>query len=453
MMKSVLFWKITTLLGLMVVMLIPIAQLMSVIDERSGYRQSVVGQVSESTSGAQRVLGPLIVIPYVEREEKRRERANGGAAGAASPLFAAGVASGAGAPNVEVRKLGIYQTQVYQGPLNFKVRFGQPELADLQRANVTVGQPFLLVALSDSRGIKSISPLATPQPVAFEPGTGVGSLRQGIHAPLTLAALQQKAGLSADFTLTLAGTSSLSLVPLGRSSELQLQSNWPHPNFLGNFLPDERKVTEQGFSARWRSTWFANNINSAFHYDDGIIDEDKLPAFSASLVEPVDHYQLTERAVKYALLFIGLTFMAFFLFETLTGLRVHPIQYLLVGAALVLFYLILLAFSEHLGFALAYLAASIACSGLIGFYLSAVLRGKLRGALFAASLLLLYGVLYLLLQSEDNALVLGAGLLFAILAGIMLLTRKLDWYQVADPARLAKETPAGEDEPRFRLWK
>lgn len=358
-----------------------------------------------------------------------------------------------GAPNVEVRKLGIYQTQVYQGPLNFKVRFGQPELADLQRANVTVGQPFLLVALSDSRGIKSISPLATPQPVAFEPGTGVGSLRQGIHAPLTLAALQQKAGLSADFTLTLAGTSSLSLVPLGRSSELQLQSNWPHPNFLGNFLPDERKVTEQGFSARWRSTWFANNINSAFHYDDGIIDEDKLPAFSASLVEPVDHYQLTERAVKYALLFIGLTFMAFFLFETLTGLRVHPIQYLLVGAALVLFYLILLAFSEHLGFALAYLAASIACSGLIGFYLSAVLRGKLRGALFAASLLLLYGVLYLLLQSEDNALVLGAGLLFAILAGIMLLTRKLDWYQVADPARLAKETPAGEDEPRFRLWK
>ena len=451
-MKSVLFWKITTLLGLMVVMLIPIAQLMSVIDERSGYRQSVVGQVSESTSGAQRVLGPLIVIPYVEREEKKDERTNGSAAGAALPLFAAGVASGAGAPKVEVRKLGIYQTQVYQGPLNFKVRFGQPELADLQRANVTLGQPFLLVALSDSRGIKSISPLEIPQPVAFEPGTGVGSLRQD---PRTVDAggAATKEGLNADFTLTLAGTSSLSLVPLGRSSELQLQSNWPHPNFLGNFLPDERRVTEQGFSARWRSTWFANNINSAFHYDDGIIDEDKLPAFSASLVEPVDHYQLAERAVKYALLFIGLTFMAFFLFETLTGLRVHPIQYLLVGAALVLFYLILLAFSEHLGFALAYLAASIACSGLIGFYLSAVLRGKLRGALFAASLLLLYGVLYLLLQSEDNALVLGAGLLFAILAGIMLLTRKLDWYQVADPARLAKETPAGEDEPRFRLWK
>jgi len=454
MMKSVLFWKITTLLGLMILMIIPVTQLMNVIEERSGYRQSVVGQVSESTSRAQRILGPLIVIPYIEREEKKDDKGQPVVQRVRHYRYLLPESlQVSGKPNVEVRKLGIYQTQVYQGPLKFQVKFGQPDLADLQRSNVTLEQPYLLVALSDSRGIKSISPLASTQPpTPFEPGTRVDTLPQGIHAPLQLAALQ-KEGLDADFTLTLAGTSSLSLVPLGRSSELTLQSNWPHPNFLGNFLPDERKVTEKGFSARWRSTWFANNINSAFHYDDGIIDEDKLPAFSASLIEPVDHYQLTERAVKYAVLFIGLTFMAFFLFETLTGLRVHPIQYLLVGAALVLFYLILLAFSEHFGFATAYLLASVACSGLIAFYLSAVLRGKRRGAIFAGSLLMLYGVLYLLLQSEDNALVLGAGLLFAILAGIMLLTRKLDWYQVADPERLSGETPTGDGENRFRLWK
>ncbi len=454
MMKSVLFWKITTLLGLMILMIIPITQLMNVIDERSGYRQNVVGQVSESTSRAQRILGPLIVIPYSEREEKTDDKGQKVVQMVRHHRYLLPeTLQVSGKPNVEVRKLGIYQTQVYQGPLQFKVKFGQPDVSDLQRSNVTLGQPFLLVSLSDSRGIKSISPLTSAESqTVFEPGTQVSVLHQGIHAPLTLAALQ-KAGLDAEFTLTLAGTSSLSLVPLGRSSELTLQSNWPHPNFLGNFLPDERKVTEKGFSARWRSTWFANNINSAFHYDDEIIGEEKLPTFSTSLIEPVDHYQLTERAVKYAVLFIGLTFMAFFLFETLTGLRVHPIQYLLVGAALVLFYLILLAFSEHFGFGMAYLLASIACSGLIAFYLSAVLHGRLRGALFAASLLMLYGVLYLLLQSEDNALVLGAGLLFAILAGIMLLTRKLDWYQVADPARLNGETPTGEGENRFRLWK
>ncbi|WP_413504912.1 cell envelope integrity protein CreD [Serratia grimesii] len=454
MMKSVLFWKITTLLGLMILMIIPVTQLMNVIEERSGYRQSVVGQVSESTSRAQRILGPLIVIPYSEREEKTDDKGQKVVQMIRHHRYLLPeTLQVSGKPNVDVRKLGIYQTQVYQGPLNFKVKFGQPDLADLQRNNVIIGQPFLLVSLSDSRGIKSISPLISEQSqTTFEPGTQVSVLHQGVHAPLTLPTLQ-KMGLDAEFTLTLAGTSSLSLVPLGRSSELTLQSNWPHPNFLGNFLPDERKVTERGFSARWRSTWFANNINSAFHYDDEIIGEEKLPTFSTSLIEPVDHYQLTERAVKYAVLFIGLTFMAFFLFETLTGLRVHPIQYLLVGAALVLFYLILLAFSEHFGFGMAYLLASIACSGLIAFYLSAVLRGRLRGGIFAVSLLMLYGVLYLLLQSEDNALVLGAGLLFAILAGIMLLTRKLDWYQLADPARLNGETPADEGESRFRLWK
>lgn len=439
MLKSVLFWKMVTLLGLMILLLIPIAELMSVIQERSGYRQSVVGQVSESTSRAQRILGPVIVIPYTERQEKKDQ------AGQVTVdtlrhyrYLLPESLQVTGKPNVEVRKLGIYQTQVYQGPLTFKARFEPLDLAELQRSNVVVGQPFLLVSLSDSRGIKRISPLSGNQPAIFEPGTRIAELPQGIHAPLALAALKTE-GIDAEFTLTLAGTSSLSLVPLGRNSELALHSNWPHPNFLGNFLPDERKVTAEGFNARWRSTWFANNINSAFIDQDGIVKADKLPSFSVSLIEPVDHYQLTERAVKYALLFIGLTFMAFFLFETLTGLRVHPMQYLLVGAALVLFYLVLLAFSEHLGFDAAYWLASLACSGLIAFYLSAALRGKRWGALFAVSLLALYGVLYLLLQSEDNALVLGASLLFAILAGIMLLTRKLDWYQVADPARLTRK--------------
>lgn len=462
MFKSVLFWKITTLLGLMILMMIPVGQLMDVVQERSGYRQSVVGQVSESTSRAQRIVGPLIVIPYTLREEKKNEKGEVEVQVSRHQRYVLPESLVVnGKPNVEIRKLGIYQTQVYQGPMEFQVVFGQPDVEDLQHSNVTVGQPFLLVSLSDSRGIKSISPLnGTQQQSKFEPGTMVGELSQGIHAPLALASLLQD-GLTADFTLTLAGTSSLSLVPLGRSSELVLNSNWPHPNFLGNFLPDERKVTEKGFTARWRSTWFANNINSAFQYDDNMVGEEKLPTFTTSLIEPVDHYQLTERAVKYAVLFLGLTFMSFFLFETLTGLRVHPIQYLLVGAALVLFYLILLAFSEHLGFNVAYLLASVACSGLIGFYLSAVLRGKLRGMLFAASLLLLYGVLYMLLQSEDNALVLGSVLLFGVLAGIMLLTRKLDWYQVADPARLkadasapeAEVTAASNGENRFRLWK
>lgn len=498
MFKSVLFWKITTLLGLMILMMFPVSLLRDAIEERSGYRQSVISQVSESTSRAQKILGPLIVIPYTVSEERKDENGVEFVLESQRQLFVLPESLQVnGTPNVDVRKLGIYQTQVYQGPLEFQVKFTPPNLQELQQSHVKMGQPFLMVSLSDSRGIKAISPLSGTQQGTFEPGTGVNGLTQGLSAPLSLDVLQAQ-GLEASFTLTLAGTSRLSLVPLGRNSQLTLQSNWPHPNFLGDFLPDERKVTENGFSAHWSSTWFANNINSVLHLksvsigNDASDYQDKLPTFTTSFIEPVDHYQLVDRAVKYAMLFLGLTFMSFFLFETLTGLRVHPIQYLLVGAALVLFYLILLAFSEHVGFDVAYLLGSIACSGLIAFYLCAVLRSKLWGMLFAVGLLSLYGVLFLLLQSEDNSLVLGSVLLFVVLAAIMLLTRKLDWYLVADPTRLkgnpavAKgpavseevatpedvtvaediaqpeaeavteatlEEPATKDESNFRLWK
>ncbi len=157
-----------------------------------------------------------------------------------------------------------------------------------------------------------------------------------------------------------------------------------------------------------------------------------LPTFSVSLVQPVDHYQLNERAAKYALLFIGLTFISFFMFELLKGLRVHPIQYALVGMGLAIFYLVLLALTEHLGFGWAYLVAALASVLLNGFYLSHVLGGPKQGIGFAALLGLVYAILYSLLQAEEIALLLGALLLFATLALIMMLTRKLDWYQVMD---------------------
>lgn len=463
MFKSVLFWKITTLLGLMLLMLFPVGLLMDVISERSLYQQNVVDQVSSSTSRAQKVMAPLIVLPYQERVESERD---------GQPvvnvyhrvrfLLPEALTIG-GTPKVELRKIGIYQTQIYHGAMQFSGQFEAPKIDDLLNGrNIQLGQPFLVVALSDSRGIQQLSSLKLGQrELVFEPGTRLESFPQGIHAPIGIQQLQQ-GPLSFAFEMNLAGTHNLSVVPLGRMTELKLSSNWPHPNFLGEFLPEERHISDKGFEATWRSSWFANNINDSFAQDNSAIRIGPLPAFSASLIEPVDHYQLSERAVKYAVLFIGLTFMAFFLFETLTGLPVHPIQYLLVGVALVLFYLVLLAFAEHIGFALAYLLASLACSALIAGYLSSVLRGWLRGGVFGAGLLLLYGVLFLLLQSQDNALVLGAVLLFAILAAVMLLTRRLDWYQIADAKRYgrnrapAEEKAAPDEQPaddlRFRLW-
>ncbi|HEN3632248.1 cell envelope integrity protein CreD [Yersinia enterocolitica] len=473
MFKSVLFWKIAALLGLILLMMIPKEMLLNVINERSGYRQSVVDKVSDSTSRAQKILGPLIVVPYSEWIETEVDGKKQGQRVKRHRYLLPEVMTVTGAPDVEVRQLGIYQAQVYQGELYFHGQFESSSLDDLDREGVTIGTPSLVLALSDSRGIQQISPLSLGNAkINFEPGAFLGRTAQGVHAPLTIEQVRQ-GKFDVNFKLTLAGTNSLSVVPVGRSSELTLQSNWPHPNFVGEFLPLQRKVDEKGFRAHWSSNWLANSMNINFSGDNVRFDFDQLPAFTTSLIEPVDHYQLTERAIKYAILFIGLTFFSFFLFESLTSLRVHPIQYLLVGAALVLFYLMLLAFSEHLGFTLAYIIASLSCSMLIAIYLSAVLGGWLRGALFASGLLLLYGVLFGLLQSEDNALLLGAGLLFIILAAVMLLTRRLDWYQVASPQRLTGQksaestdseqkaeeissdvaTAGGGAQDSFRLWK
>ncbi|HDL8054156.1 TPA: cell envelope integrity protein CreD [Yersinia enterocolitica] len=473
MFKSVLFWKIAALLGLILLMMIPKEMLLNVINERSGYRQSVVDKVSDSTSRAQKILGPLIVVPYSEWIETEVDGKKQGQRVNRHRYLLPEVMTVTGAPDVEVRQLGIYQAQVYQGELYFHGQFESSSLDDLDREGVTIGTPSLVLALSDSRGIQQISPLSLGNAkINFEPGAFLGRTAQGVHAPLTIEQVRQ-GKFDVNFKLTLAGTNSLSVVPVGRSSELTLQSNWPHPNFVGEFLPLQRKVDEKGFRAHWSSNWLANSMNINFSGDNVRFDFDQLPAFTTSLIEPVDHYQLTERAIKYAILFIGLTFFSFFLFESLTSLRVHPIQYLLVGAALVLFYLMLLAFSEHLGFTLAYIIASLSCSMLIAIYLSAVLGGWLRGALFASGLLLLYGVLFGLLQSEDNALLLGAGLLFIILAAVMLLTRRLDWYQVASPQRLTGQksaestdseqkaeeissdvaTAGGGAQDSFRLWK
>ena len=290
------------------------------------------------------------------------------------------------------------------------------------------------MGISDPRGIGKVPQLnAGGKAHPFSAGAGLPHMSEGIHAPLPqLLDLAKPQTLPFAFQLNLQGTRSISYVPVGESSTLSLTSNWPHPSFIGNFLPLQRSVDAKGFKAQWESSWFANNLNDRFQqaaFSDGKSGLSALPAFSTGLVQPVDQYQQNERSVKYAVLFIGLTFLSFFLLETLRSLRVHPIQYVLVGMALVMFFLVLLALSEHLGFGPAYLLAAAACVGQIGFYVSHILGGWKRGLGFAGLLSLLYAVLYGLLQSEDNALLLGSLLLFAALTAIMTLTRRLDWYR------------------------
>ncbi|CAJ1870151.1 cell envelope integrity protein CreD [Aeromonas jandaei] len=434
MVKQIFTHKIFLLLLLSLLLMVPVQSIMELNRERQIYRNQAIQSIMASSSGPQRLMGPVIVQPYtrsvtVEQDGKRFVRQE-----QTYRYLLPEQLDVQATMEVTPRKLGIYQAQVYQTRLSLSGRL--PTAAQLQESaplagddELVAGKPYLSLVLSDARGINSVPELQLgKQRTPFAPGARLGSTLAGIHAPLD--SLPQQDG-TFHLELNLQGMNELEVVPLGRESKLQLAGNWPHPNFIGDFLPASRSLNQEGFSASWQTSWFATDMESRFNraMNGG---EGELPTFSVSLVQPVDHYQLNERAAKYALLFIGLTFISFFMFELLKGLRVHPIQYALVGMGLAIFYLVLLALTEHLGFGWAYLVAALASVLLNGFYLSHVLGGPKQGIGFAAQLGLVYAILYSLLQAEEIALLLGALLLFATLALIMLMTRKLDWYQVMD---------------------
>jgi inner membrane protein len=214
-----------------------------------------------------------------------------------------------------------------------------------------------------------------------------------------------------------------------------LRSNWPHPSFTGDFLPVRHGIDAKGFTADWSTSFFSTNLGEALRKCDERVSCDDVFShrFGVSFIDPVDQYLETDRSIKYALLFIGLTFAGFFLFDVLKRSPVHPVEYGLVGAALALFYLLLLSLSEHVGFGMAYLLSAAVCVGLITFYTSYVLHSLARGIGFGAGLAILYGCLFGLVSADDYALLMGSLLLLALLTATMVFTRKLDWARLGTP--------------------
>lgn len=451
MLKSPLFWKITTLIGCIVLLSLPLMMVRELINERADYRSEVVDAIEQSTSGSQKLAGPLIAIPITETLSRMENQKEVNYQRSWVYYWLPESLAVTGKQTVESRRVGIYSGQVWHNALQIKASFDPLRLAALRKTNIVLGQPRLVVGVGDARGIGAIhAPEVNGNVLSVEPGLGISGDGAGIHMPMPALAEDNKP-LEIALSLDLNGTGEFSLVPLGRNSELQLTSNWPHPGFLGSFLPTQREVSAAGYRAHWQSSWFANDMGSYFK-DDMEIPWSRLPAFSADVMSLADQYQLTDRATKYAILLIGLTFMAFFVFESLTRRPLHPMQYLLVGLSLVLFYLVLLALSEHIGFTAAWLAASLSGAVMNGIYLQAVLRGWRNSLLFVAALLLLDGVMWFLLHSEDSALLLGTGVLALALSVLMFLTRRVDWYALSLPKGTVPPTPAADDD-KLRLWK
>jgi inner membrane protein len=434
--------KIFAILLLTLLLLIPMARIQGLIRERQALRDGVVQEIARSAAYAQTLTGPLLIVPYSRKLQEQQLDANQKLVTVTREvagelrLLPATMDLG-GRLDTEERQRGIYRARIFHADTKLTGRFDIPAnfgvMTDVE--SYTFGAPHLVLGISDIRGIgNGLALQANGASVNFQPGTGTAILTSGVQAPLALADVSTAQAVDYQIELKLQGTGDFQVTPVGRDSHVQLSSNWPHPSFAGEFLPKAREVNGDGFSAEWQTSFFATNMEEALarcnpDAEKGCVDF-QAQHFGVSFVDPVDQYLKSNRAAKYAFLFIGLTFAGFFVFEVLRRYSVHPVQYGLVGLSLALFFLLLLSFSEHIGFAAAYLVSATACVGLITFYVRFVLGSRGQAAAFGGALAALYGLLYGILSSEDYALLMGSLLVFGLLGAVMVLTRKVNWSRL-----------------------
>ncbi|MBI1998815.1 MAG: cell envelope integrity protein CreD [Parcubacteria group bacterium] len=340
--------------------------------------------------------------------------------------------------DAEVLSRGIFDAGIYTGIIAGSGTFKLNDI-DIYQIPGTIqwNKARLSISIPDTRGIDSSATLMWDNEESnFEPGvSGVVLGETGISAPVTVSQFQKTYSFS--LALSLRGSEGLNVVPLGKSTTVSVRSNWPSPSFTGEFLPKERKLDEAGFTASWAVSSFGRSFpqswRGAKEVPNATVAENTQKAtFGVALYQDVDFYTQVNRSIKYSILFIALTFLAFFMFEVLAKLRIHPMNYLLVGLAIALFYLLLLSLSENIGFLYAYLASVVAVTGLITAYCRSVLKAKKRAGIIATLLMALYAYLYILLQLDELSLIFGSVFLFIILSAVMYLTRNINWYEISD---------------------
>jgi inner membrane protein len=447
-MNKVLAQKAFTILALTCVILIALFMVSSVVDDREKYRSAAVHSIEASYAGPQVLIGPVLVRPYTQTMETTEVSENGAKKTIARKLELTArtfpqVLDVHGAMLPSERRHGLYRVQVYefQGELKGSLDVVDP----LMEGTAVWGEPYLELSVADVRGIVG-TPRVLVNGVAetmLQGAPETTGWQPNLRVPLRGMSVQ-KGRLNFVLELNLAGTETLGIAPVGDSNHLEIQSSWKSPLFDGQFLPRTREVGSGGFRAAWDVSSLASGTQVQMETDPA----KTIDLIHVGLTTLVDPYTLSNRAAKYGVLFVALTFGGFLMFELIKQLPIHPVQYLLVGFGLAIFFLLLVSFSEHMAFGLAYLIASVACIGLLTFYLSYVLRSVERGLGFGTTLATLYAAIYGLLISEDDALVLGSSMLFCLLAVVMYVTRKVDWYRgtaesIATTVGSLAQTPPG----------
>jgi inner membrane protein len=453
--KWLLKW--VALFVVLVLLWIGLGSVQSLVRERIAYRDEAVQSVLASSAGQQQVMGPLIHMSCVESWELARDKPKDLLKEERREFFLVSTPQSfafKGNLDHNLRYRGIHEVNSYTLRLQGQGEFTQWSALQPQReqknSRLQCGAPILMFSIRDARGIREASVTIDGTKHPLKAGTFHPSFPRGVHLRLPDHLGARTEAMQVVLNLELAGAQSLSITPTADNNQLALESNWPHPSFQGQFLPTDRQVTAQGFQANWKVSALASNnaqvlqkqmaadpaAAAATAAADAAADRSSkylsatLDSLGVSFIDPINVYSLSDRASKYGLLFVVLTFVAIALTEVLRKLQVHPVQYFLVGAAVSIFFLLLLALSEHWGFAKAYLTGVAACVGLLTYYGTHMLSSRKAGFVFGLGFALLYGLLYVLLQLEQTALAVGAVALFVVLGVVMVSTRRVNWHEM-----------------------
>lgn len=423
---------------LTLLMLIPLFMVMQVVQERQVYHQGVLNEVAATWGQRQTLVGPVLVVPYVEhftnvdtvtdKDGESRVVSKDIYKDHLAVLLPETLEIRADLAE-EHRQRGIYDALVYNANISINGTFDHSVLlkASEGERRIQWENAYVMFGIDDPKAISNTPALLWGEDtLALEPGTGMPKLlANGFHAPLPPGEYTDGATHPFKLSLKLHGSDGLFFAPVGKNTKTRMSSAWTNPSFQGALLPNTHEINAQGFNATWEISHLVRNYPQAWVASDNQTYD--LHNFTAgvSLYESSSLYTQVNRAVKYAILFVSLTFLLLFAFEIGLKRRLHTLQYVLVGGSLALFYLVLLALAEHIGFLYAYIAASSVTVLPLTWYLGGILRDVWRTVGVFVVLALLYGLLYLLLQIEDYALLVGVGLLVGAMGMMMVITRRL----------------------------
>ena len=431
--------KMVAIAVLILFLLIPLTMVRSVLQERLNRRDEAVREVTATWGKEQVIMGPVLIVPFKQDQKTweqkvvngKWERVEAGSTIWRRAYFLPSTLKADGQLNPDRLRRGIYETVVYSGILNLSGAFARPSFEEwsVDPQQILWDEAEIALSITDLRGAKETLQMKLgEQVIPLRPGRRLEGFDGGVYA--RIKGLKDSADtIPFSMSLTLNGSRSLRFAPAGVNNDIRLVSNWPDPSFQGAFLPVGRKVGPDGFSAHWQISHYGRSFPQQWTDQNPVNAAGTASSlFGVDLVPALDSYRFVERSIKYGILFITLLFAAFFLFEVLSTVRIHPFQYALVGIALCLFYLALLALSEVIPFDAAYWIGAAVSSLLISLYSAKFLQSGSRASLVAVGLAVVYAFLFVVLRLQDYSLLVGTAGLFLVLAIVMFVTRNIDWY-------------------------